>query len=122
LIIGLILTSVGAVNVYYLGEFFIGDSGVPNFFNFIFLWVGVSCLTNLFPQIEDALTLKELIYGKGKSNIFVKIIAAPIFAVLYLGAYLQSTGLTLVTSFAFSLCLPSILGTFLPQMYSSIAG
>lgn len=48
------------------------DSKVPNFPNFLFLWVGISCLTNLFPQIEDALTLKEQIYGKGKSNLFVK--------------------------------------------------
>ena len=95
---------------------------VPNFPNFLFLWVGISCLTNLFPQIEDALTLKEQIYGKGKSNLFVKIIAAPIFAVLYVGSYLQSVGLTLVTSVVFSLFMPSILGTFIPQLYNAIAG
>ena len=79
LLIGLILTAAGSVNIFYLGEFFMSaDSKVPNFPNFLFLWVGISCLTNLFPQIEDALTLKEQIYGKGKSNLFVKIIAAPI--------------------------------------------
>ena len=76
LLIGLILTAAGSVNIFYLGEFFMSaDSKVPNFPNFLFLWVGISCLTNLFPQIDDALTLKEQIYGKGKSNLFVKIIA-----------------------------------------------
>lgn len=121
LIIGLVLTAVGSVNIYYLGEFYVSaKSTVPNFANFAFLWVGISCLSNLFPQIEDALTLKDLIYGKGKSNIFVKIIAAPIFAVLYAGAYLQSVGLTLVTSVVFSLFVPSILGTFIPQLYTAI--
>lgn len=121
LIIGLILVSVGSVNIYYIGEFYISsDSGIPNFANFAFLWVGISCLANLFPQIEDAMTLKELIYGKGKSNIFVKIFAAPIFAVLYVGAYLQSVGITLITSVAFSFAVPSILGTFVPQLYNAI--
>lgn len=123
LILGLILTSVGAINIYYLGEFFMSaKSSVPNFANFLFLWLGISCLTNLFPQIEDVLTLKDLIYGKGSSNVFIKIIAAPIFAVLYAGAYLQSWGLTLVTSVVFSIFTPSILGTFLPQLYDLIVG
>ena len=76
LIAGLMLTAVGAVNVLYLGEFFTSGGSV-HILNFLFLWVGISCLTNLFPQTEDALTFKELLYGKGKSNLFVKIIAAP---------------------------------------------
>lgn len=120
LLIGLVLVSVGSVNVYYLGEFFT-SSGMVHIANFLFLWVGISCLTNLFPQMEDALTLREEIYGKGKSNLFVRIIAAPIFAVLYAGAYLQKWGLTLITSVAFSFAVPFILGTFVPAIYSTIS-
>lgn len=120
LLFGLVLTATGAVNIFYLGEFFTTD-GIVHFWNFLFLWVGISCLTNLFPQMEDALTLKELIYGKGKSNLFVKIIAAPIFAVLYAGAYLQAHGLTLLTAVAFALATPSILGTFVPQLYALLS-
>ncbi len=119
LLIGLMLTAVGAVNVLYLGEFFTSGGSV-HILNFLFLWVGVSALTNLFPQTEDALTLKELIYAKGKSNLFVKIIAAPIFAVLYAGSYLQKWGVTLLTSAAFAYALPYILGTFLPQLYELV--
>lgn len=120
LLIGLVLVSVGSVNVFYLGEFFT-SGGVPHFANFLFLWVGISALTNLFPQMEDALTLKEQIYGKGKSNLFVKIIAAPIFGVLYAGAYLQSWGATLLTSVAFSFAVPYILASFMPSLYQLIA-
>ena len=114
LIIGLVFVSVGAMNVYYVGEFFT-SSGKVNIINFIFLWLGISFLTNLFPQVEDALTLKDLIYH-GKSNMFVKIIAAPIFAVLYAGAYLEKWGVTFITSFAFSLLVPTIFAAFLPSV------
>ena len=112
LIAGLMLTAVGAVNVLYLGEFFTSGGSV-HILNFLFLWVGISCLT-------DALTFKELLYGKGKSNLFVKIIAAPVFAVLYVGSYLQKWGATLLTSAAFAYALPYILGTFLPQLYEAV--
>lgn len=115
LIVGLALTSVGAVHVYYLGEFFT-SGGVPHFVNFLFLWVGISVLTNLFPQIEDVLQIKDLIYGKGKSNWAVKIFAAPIFGILYAGAYLQACGATLLTSVAFSFALPYILAAVLPHL------
>ncbi len=119
LLLGLITVSVGAVNIYYLGEFFT-SSGIVHIANFLFLWMGISCLTNLFPQWEDALTLKEEIYGKGKSNLFVKIIAAPIFAVLYAGAWLQKCGITLLTSMAFSFAVPYILGEIIPPIYNAL--
>lgn len=119
LILGLITVSVGAVNIYYIGEFFT-RSGIVHFANFLFLWMGISCLTNLFPQWEDALFLKEEIYGAGKSNLFVKIIAAPIFGILYGGAYLQRYGLTLFTSVAFSFAVPHILAAFVPALYAAI--
>lgn len=116
LLFGLALTSVGAMNIYSLGEFFT-ITGAPHLLNFLFLWVGISCLTNLFPQVEDALVLKELIY-KGKTNIFLKILAAPIFAILYVGAYLQKWGVTLLTSVAFSFAIPMIFRSFLPQLFA----
>lgn len=112
LIIGMIFLSAGSMNVYYLGEFFT-KSGYVNIVNFIFLWLGVSFLTNLFPSVEDAITLKGLLYGEN-TNLFVKIIASPIFAVLYCGAYLEKWGVTFVTSVAFSFVLPSIYAHILP--------
>lgn len=114
LLIGMVFISVGAMNVYYIGEFFT-KSGFVNIVNFLFLWLGVSFLTNLFPSVEDAITLKGLIYSK-QTNIFVKIIASPVFAVLYIGAFLESKGITLLTSIAFSFAVPEIYTHILPLL------
>lgn len=119
LIIGLVFMIVGTLNVYYIGEFF-SKTGTVKIINFVFLWLGVSFLTNLFPQIEDVITLKELIYKRKSTNIVIKIIAAPIFAILYCGAFLEKYGITLLTSIAFSFAVPSLVNSFLPSLYNFI--
>ncbi|MBE6828304.1 MAG: hypothetical protein E7514_06835 [Ruminococcaceae bacterium] len=115
LIIGLIFTGIGSMNLFYLGEFYFGDSNVPNFLNFAYLWLGISFLTNLFPQIEDALTLKELIYNK-ETNFLTKVLASPIFAILYCGAYLERYGITFITSIVFAFLMPKFFAAVLPSM------
>lgn len=121
LLFGLVLTGVGSMNIFCLGEFFT-STGMVHFANFLFLWVGISCLTNLFPQMEDALALKEALYGKDSHlNIVLKILAAPIFAILYAGAYLQQWGVTLLTSIGFSFLMPLIFRSFLPQLVALFA-
>lgn len=120
LVVGLVLTAAGAVPVLYLGEWFTAGGSV-HLLNFLFLWVGVSALTNLFPQTEDALTLKALLYGKEtRPNLFLRILASPLFAVLYAGSYLQKWGVTLLTSAAFAYLYPYLLSTFLPQLYNAV--
>ena len=114
LILGLMFLSAGAMNILYIGEFFT-SSGLPNFLSFLFLWIGISMMTNLFPQWEDALTLKELIYSKD-SSIAVKIIAAPIFAILYVGAFLERKGVTLLTSIGFAFVLVEFYKFLLPAI------
>lgn len=114
LIIGLVFTSVGSLDIIHLGEFYT-NSGHLNILSFVFLWIGISFLTNLFPQMEDALTLKELIYNNETSKV-IKVIAAPIFAILYYGAKLEKTGLSIFTSIIFAFILPSIFGLFLPAV------
>ena len=97
LILGLLLSGVAVAKVFVLGE--------ANVIFYIMLWVGGSLLTNLFPLIEDAMDMWNRIYSDG-TNLFVKIIAAPICAVLYAGAYLNTYGVTLLTTIGlFSLCL-----------------
>lgn len=114
LMLGLMFLSAGAMNILYIGEFYM-KSGVANFPSYIYLWIGISMLTNLFPQWEDALTLKELIYSKD-SNMFIKIIAAPIFAILYVGAALERTGITLITSCGFAFVLVEFYKVLLPAI------
>lgn len=112
LLIGLVFISVGSMNVFYVGEFFT-KGGFVNIVNFVFLWCGISFLTNLFPSLEDALTLKGLIYSK-ESKAVVKIFATPIFAILFCGAYLERYCVTFLTSIALSLLVPEIFAHILP--------
>lgn len=120
LIFGMIFTSVGAMNIYYMGEFFTAEKGIVHIVNFLFLWIGISMLTNLFPQIEDALTLRELIYSEN-TNIVLKILASPVFAILYCGAFLEKWGITFITSVLFSFSLPVIYAMILPGIVAAIA-
>ena len=114
------IAAAGAVPVLYLGEWFT-SGGLIHIFNFLFLWVGVSALTNLFPQTEDALTLKDLLYGKQtRPNLFLRILVSPVFAVLYAGSYLQKWGVTLLSSAAFAYLYPYLLAAFLPQLYNAL--
>ena len=109
LILGFLCLSHGATSIFYYMNF-------KDVVAWISLYVGISLCTNLFPQIEDVLMLKENIYGDGK-NIFLKIIVAPFFGIFYVGAYLEKWGITLLTSIGFSFAMPYILGWFVPALY-----
>lgn len=113
LFFGLIFISSGSVAVIYLGSF-------NNILHWALLYLGIAFLTNLFPQMEDILMLKENLYKK-KANIAVKIIASPFFAVMYIGAQLERFGITLLTSIGFAFALPHILGCFVPEIYNIIS-
>lgn len=113
LFFGIMTVSSAAVAILYLGSY-------KNALLWFLLYIGISFLTNLFPQMEDVLMLKENIYN-GKTNIFIKIIVAPFFAVFYIGAQLERFGLTLLTSVGFAFALPYILGLFVPRLYDIIS-
>lgn len=113
LFFGITILSSASVAVLYLGSY-------KNALLWFLLYMGIAVLTNLFPQMEDVLMLKENIYNS-KTHIAVKIIAAPFYAVLYIGAQLERFGLTLFTSIGFAFALPYILGLFVPRIYDFIA-
>lgn len=109
LFFGVILLACGSVGVIYIGAY-------TEIVYWAALYLGIALLTNLFPQMEDVLMLKENIYSK-KTNIILKILASPIFAIIYVGAQLEKVGLTLVTSIAAAFGLPYLLGLFVPKIY-----
>lgn len=113
LFFGIMTVSAASVAVLYLGSY-------KNALLWFLLYMGISFLTNLFPQMEDVLMLKENIYN-GKTNIAVKILAAPFFAIFYAGAQLERFGLTLLTSIGFAYALPYILGLFIPRLHELIS-
>lgn len=110
LVLGFLLLMNGATTIYYFAKF-------NNAFAWICLYLGISLCANLFPQIEDVMMLKENFFQKGENKI-AKILVAPFYAIFWLGARLEQCGLTLITSIAFSVAVPTILGWFVPALYN----
>lgn len=99
LICGFIFVLSSSINIVYLGKF--------NFFSWIFIYLGISCLTNCLPLLEDAIHMWDNLYGsESKAKMISKILLAPFAAVMYIGARLEKYGLTLITSIAFAYALP----------------
>lgn len=113
LFFGVTVLSSASVAVLYLGSY-------KNALLWFLLYMGIAFLTNLFPQMEDVLMLKENIYNS-KINIVLKILTAPFYAVFYVGAQLERFGLTLLTSIGFAFALPYVLGLFVPKLYDLIS-
>ena len=112
LIFGLTFLSSGAVAVLYLGSY-------KNVLLWFLLYMGIALLTNLFPQMEDVLMLKENVYNKN-TNKLLKVLVAPFYAVFYVGAQLERFGLTLLTSIGFAFLYPYLLGLTVPKIYELI--
>ena len=110
LVIGSMILMYGSTSIIYFGR-------LADIFGWICLYLGIAILTNLFPQIEDVMMIKENFFNNGKKGIVTKILIAPIYAILWLGARLERWCVTLFTSIAFAFVLPMILGLFLPGLY-----
>lgn len=109
LMLGLLTLSYGATSIYYFGRF-------SDVFAWICLYLGISLLTNLFPQIEDVMMLKENFFVNNNKKIS-KILVAPLYAIFFVGSRIEKWGLTLITSVAFSFAVPYIFGWFVPAIY-----
>lgn len=109
LILGFFTLCHGATTVIYLGRY-------NDWFSWVCLYLGISILTNLFPQIEDVMMLKENFFINNKKKLS-KILVAPFYALFLVGARLEKLGLTLVTSILFAFAMPHILGAFIPKVY-----
>lgn len=110
LALGFLLLMNGATTVYYFGKY---NDGLA----WICLYLGISLCTNLFPQIEDVMMLKENFFANNNKKIS-KILVAPFYAIFFAGAKIESLGITLLTSIIFSFAVPTILGLFIPTLYN----
>lgn len=109
LMLGFLTLSYGATSIYYFGR-------LTDVFAWVCLYLGISMWTNLFPQIEDVMMLKENFFVNNDKKIS-KILAAPFYAIFFVGSRIEKWGLTLITSVAFSFAVPYILGSFVPSLY-----
>ena len=65
-------------------------------FSGLSIWFVISFASNCFPSIEDVLNMKERIYKE--CHMAFRIILAPVFGVLYVGAYLERYCITFVVA------------------------
>ncbi len=113
-VLGLIFSWAGSIDIIALGEFRRNEQ--VNLMGFLYLYLGLCFLTNMFPSTEDYLSFKELFYGKDSKNLFLKIILAPFFAIFFIGTKLEKCGLSLLTSAAFIFFMPQMLALFVPTL------
>lgn len=119
-LLGILFLAEGSITIFYLGDFFTSNTlKIPNFINFGMLYLGISLMCSLFPQTEDVLSFKENFISKTSgAKTITRVLAYPIYAVAYIGDFLQKTGLIFLTTVAFALVLPRILNLFLPTFLS----
>lgn len=102
LVCGLVFILCSGPNLFYLGK--------VNFLSVIFFWLGISCLTNCFPLLEDAVNMWEKLFSSAKPISRI-LLAAPA-GFMYVGAYLEKYCITLLLSIGFAYGLPYLLALF----------
>ncbi len=111
-ILGFMTLTYGATTIIYFAKY-------TDIFGWICLYLGIALLTNLFPQIEDVMMLKDN-YLVNNDKKISKILVTPIYAIFWLGARIERVGLTLLTSIGFAFLVPTILGWFVPALYNAL--
>lgn len=110
LLLGFLTLCYGSTTIIYFAKY-------ADVFGWICLYFGISLLTNLFPQLEDVMMLKEN-YLVNNDKKFSKVIMNVFYGIFSIGARLERMGLTLLTSVGFAFLVPVILGWFIPSLYN----
>lgn len=97
LILGTVVAFPSAVNIFYLGT--------TDPLSIILLYIGITFLVSAFPLVEDALKMWSDIFD-GDMKKSKKILLAVPAAILRTGAYVESTGLSIVTATLYIAALP----------------
>ena len=88
---GLLFAVPAVVNLFYLDA----SSPILKFFSIIYLYCAFGAFTNMFPSIEDGLMMWEKFKGMKKAG---KIILAPAAAIMYIGSFAETNGITFATN------------------------
>ena len=101
LVFGISFLIPSTMNLIYLGKI--------DIYSMLFIYLGVACLVNCFPLLEDAINMWDNLYGKeAESKMAAKIFLAIPAAIMYEGAYLEKYSVSLLTSIGFAYALPYI--------------
>lgn len=105
LIFGLSFITPAAINFVYLGK--------VNIFGILFLYLGISCLLNCFPLIEDSLNMWDNLFKNSETKAITKIALAVPATIMYAGAYLEHYFITVLTTVGFIFAIPYIFTIFI---------
>lgn len=98
----------GAYRVIYVGD-------LKTVTSWVFLWLGFSFAANCVPSFEDVLSFKDAFYT-GNTNVIIKIVMAPFFAVIYGFAVLERYSLTVIAALVFTVAFPWIFNLLFPAI------
>ncbi len=85
----------GFLNLRYMG--ITPKDSVPLFILYVLMtYVGVSLLCNLFPLVEDAMNLNDLLFRQKKGNIIGRIFAAFPAFITNIGAYVEKYSISFI--------------------------
>ncbi len=110
--LGFLTLCYGSTMIIYFAKY-------EDIFGWICLYLGISLLTNLFPQIEDVMMLKANYLGEKEKKV-TKVFVTPWYGIFWLGAKIEGWGLTALTSIGFAFLVPTILGWFVPAIYNAV--
>lgn len=97
---GFWLFFAGFMNLRYMG--ITHYDSIPLFALYVIMtYVGISMLCNIFPLVEDAMNLFDLLYRQKKGNIIGRIFAFIPTVITYAGAYLEKYCVTVVLVIVF---------------------
>ena len=96
----------GAYKIVYVGD-------LKTLTGYLFFWLGISFAANCVPSFEDVLSFKDFFYSKD-SNVVLKVILAPFFAVIYGFSILERYSLTFVAAIIFAIAFPYIFSYLFP--------
>ena len=86
--IGLWIFLAGFLNLRFMG--ITPSDSLTHFIAYVVMtYVGVSMLCNVFPLVEDAMNLFDLLYKQKKGNALGRILAFVPAVITYAGAYLE---------------------------------
>lgn len=95
----------------------LGEDLSGNFFEFFPLalisWFGISVLMHAFPSVKDTENMVDGILKNPDTNIFAKILAAPVIGLMFLGAIGSAVWLDLGYALAVGYLLPKIAVIFI---------
>lgn len=81
--------------------------GAASFFDYFLIWLGISIAMHAFPSTGDAANIWQEIKAQ-ETPLWLKIIAAPLVSIIYLGALGSVLWLDLVYGIAVATLLPNL--------------